>query len=139
MSLVLQVLAAAQAMEKAGLQIFRPHGVTVAQFNILNLLAGQGEGLRASELAAALIVDPSNITGLLNRMNQAGYLKESKNPKDGRQRVVALSPKGRRLWEQTHLEYQRRLKAFEAKISEHDRRVTEKVLVWMANESASFP
>ena len=139
MNLVLQVLATAQAMEKAGQKIFRPHGLTVAQFNVLNLLAGQTDGLRASELAKTLIVDPSNITGLLNRMNGAGYLKQIQNPKDGRQRIVALSAKGQRLWEQTHSEYQQRLKAFEAKIAEHDRRVTKKVLVWMVNESVAMP
>jgi len=138
MYLVLQVLATAQALEKAGQQIFRPHGLSVAQFNVLNLLSDQPEGMRASGLAEALVVDPSNITGLLNRMGRAGYLRELKSPHDGRQRVVTLSPKGQLLWRKAHAEYVRRIEAFEARIAGPDRRVMEKVLAGMVEELASL-
>ena len=76
MHLVLQVLAAAQAVEKAGQRLFRPHGLTVAKFNVLNLLSDQPAGMRASDLARALVVDPSNVTGLLKRMKAEKFLKE---------------------------------------------------------------
>jgi DNA-binding MarR family transcriptional regulator len=138
MHLVLRVLATAQAMGKAGQRIFKSYGLTVAQFNVLNLLSDQPEGIHASALAKALIVDPSNITGLLNRMKREGYLKELKNPNDGRQRVVTLSSSGRRLWERAHVKYQRVLEAFESKIAQGDRSITDKVLAYMVAESDSL-
>ncbi len=136
MYLMLQVLATAQALEKAGQQLFRQHGLTVAQFNVLNLLSDRPDGMRASGLAGALVVDPSNITGLLKRMNRAGLLKELESPHDGRQRIVALSARGRQLWRKAHADYARRLDAFEAGISADDRRVTEQVLAGMVRETA---
>jgi len=93
MHLVLQVLAAAQALEKAGQRIFRSHGLTVAKFNVLNLLSDQPDGMRASDLARALIVDRSNVTGLIKRMKKDGLLQEVETAHDRRQHVVTLSPK----------------------------------------------
>jgi DNA-binding MarR family transcriptional regulator len=139
MHLILQVVATAQALEKAGQRMFKPHGLTVAQFNILNLLSDQTQGMRASHLSEALIVDRSNVTGLLKRMNSAGYLKELESPNDARQRIVTLSPKGRRLWQRTQAEYVRRLEAFESRIAAGDRRTTEKVLAEMVAAAARQP
>jgi len=136
MHLMLQVLATAQALEKAGQQLFRPHGLTVAQFNVLNLLSDQPDGMRASGLAGALVVDPSNVTGLLKRMNCAGLLQELASPHDGRQRIVTLSARGRRLWRKAHADYARRLDAFEAGVSADDRRVVEQVLAGMVRATA---
>ena len=70
MQVVLRVFQTAQIFDKAAKRIFSPHGLTSAQFNVLNLLADQKDGLRASDLATSLIVDPSNVTGLLKRMSR---------------------------------------------------------------------
>ncbi len=43
-----------------------------------NLLSDQPDGMRASDLARALIVDRSNVTGLIKRMKKDGLLKEGK-------------------------------------------------------------
>src|SRR5579883_336733 len=98
MHLVLQVLATAQALEKAGQRVFKRHGLSPAQFNVLNLLSDQPDGLRASALAEALVVDPSNVTGLLKRMKKEDLVREVDNREDRRTHIVALTEKGRRLW-----------------------------------------
>ncbi|HEY1794319.1 MAG TPA: MarR family transcriptional regulator [Opitutaceae bacterium] len=105
---VLHVFTTAQALEKAAARLFRPHGLTVAQFNVLNTLSGT-EGMRASALADALIVDPSNVTGLLKRMTRDGLLREAPNTGDRRQYVVTLSPRGRAVWRRASAEYEARL------------------------------
>lgn len=128
MNLVLQVLAAAQAVEKAGQRLFRPHGLTVAKFNVLNLLSDQPAGMRASDLARALVVDPSNVTGLLKRMKAEKYLKEFDNESDRRQHVVGLSPRGRRVWQASYRDYLRALDAFESGLKPADRDATRRVL-----------
>jgi DNA-binding MarR family transcriptional regulator len=135
MHIVLQILATAQKVEKAGQRIFKPHGLSVAQFNALNLLSVQTEGMCASDIAAALVVDPSNITGLLNRMTRAGLLKELENPADGRQRLVTLSAKGRRLWQQAYADYQEQLQSLDAILSASERKTVERVLDLIATKS----
>lgn len=124
----LQILAAAAALEKAGQRTFRRHGLTVAQFNVLNLLADQPAGLRASDLAAALIVDRSNVTGLLKRMYRLGFLKAVDSVHDRRQHVVTLSAKGRAAWAAAHPAYQQGLDAVAADWTPAQRAALEKAL-----------
>ena len=128
MLLILQVLCAAQAITKAGQRLFKPHGLTVAQFNVLNVLSDQADGMRASDLARALIVDPSNVTGLLKRMKTEGYLRALDHSADRRQHVVGLTAKGRRVWQRAFRDYQRALEAYEAGIRPEQRAVADSVL-----------
>ena len=139
MTLVLQILATARALEKAGQRLFRPFGLSVAQFNVLNLLADHPAGRPASHLAEALLVDPSNVTGLLNRLVRAGHLEERANPQDGRQRVVALSPAGRRLWARAAAAYADQLAAFEARFAARPRKVAAALLAEMAAAARQLP
>jgi len=136
--LVLQVLATAQALQKEAQRIFRPHGLTAAQFNVLHLLSSQAAGMRASDLARALIVDPSNVTGLLRRMKQVGLLRELDNPRDRRQHVVALSAKGRAAWEAARRDYERNLAALDGVLSAASRKAAEKVLQQLTGAVASL-
>ena len=128
MHLVLQVLSTAQALQKEAQRLFRPHGLTAAQFNVLHLLSSRPDGMRASDLARALIVDPSNVTGLLKRMKQLGLLRELENPRDRRQHVVTLSGKGRAAWAAAFRDYQKNLAALDSVLSAASRKTAEKVL-----------
>lgn len=139
MHLVLQVVATAQALQKAAHRVFRPHGLTAVQFNVLNVLARQPDGMRASDLARALIVDPSNVTGLLKRMKQQGLLKEVENPRDRRQHVVTLNARGRAAWAAGFRVYQKSLAALDSGISPRDRNAADKVLRRLATAVASLP
>jgi DNA-binding MarR family transcriptional regulator len=136
--LVLQILATAQALQKEAQRTFKPHSLTAAQFNVLHLLSGQPSGMRASDLARALIVDPSNVTGLLKRMKHLGLLKELANPRDRRQHVVALSAKGRAAWEAARVDYERKLAALDAVLSSANRETAEKVMQQVTSAAASI-
>ena len=128
MNLVLQVLATAQALEKAGQRTFRRHGLTVAKFNVLNLLADQPDGMRASDLAQALIVDRSNVTGLIKRMKKDGLLKEVETAHDRRQHVVTLSAKGRTAWSAANPAYEKGLADMVSSLTQEEQKVAEAVL-----------
>jgi len=120
MNIVLALLTTSRQVEKAGQRLFRPLGLTVAQFNVLNLLADEKEGLRAGDLAKALVVDPSNVTGLLSRMGEAGWLEDIASESDGRHRVVRLSPTGRGLWKKANHIYEGHLRVIDRRITAHD-------------------
>ncbi|HEY9155101.1 MAG TPA: MarR family transcriptional regulator [Opitutaceae bacterium] len=124
----LRVLLTAQALEKASARLFAPHGLTPAQFNVLNLLSDRMDGMRASDLAKELIVDPSNVTGLLKRMKAKGWLAELDNGADRRQRIVGLTAKGRARWTKAHADYAVALEKIEETMNERERAVVEKVL-----------
>jgi MarR family 2-MHQ and catechol resistance regulon transcriptional repressor len=139
MHLVLQVLATARVLEKEALRIFKPHGLTAAQFNVLHLLSDQPNGMRASDIARALIVDPSNVTGLLKRMKLVGLLEELANEHDRRQHVVGWTPKGRAAWQGANRDYEKSLAVLDAALGPSGRKAAEGVLRQLELTAPSVP
>jgi DNA-binding MarR family transcriptional regulator len=96
--LVSGVMATADSFLRESQRLFRPHGLTGAQFNLLTVVAESADGLSQSALSAQLVVDRSNISGLIDRMERAGWVKRTDHPDDRRVYRVVLTPKGRKLW-----------------------------------------
>jgi len=103
--LVIQVLSVANVMVKESHRLFRPHGLSDAQFNVLNVLGPEAAGLSQRALSEVLVVDRSNITGLLDRMEVSGWVKRTDHPSDRRVYVVTLTGEGRKLWQKVLPEY----------------------------------
>ena len=138
MHLALRVVSTANALEKAAKRVFAPHGLTPAQFNVLNLLSDQKEGMRASDLAEALVVDPSNVTGLLKRMARDGWIADRANPGDRRQHVTVLAPKGRAAWARARHDYENSLRYVAATIPAASRGAAEKALAAVADRARAL-
>lgn len=93
------VLTTADIFLRESQRLFRPHGITAAQYNVLSVLAAAGEGISQRELGDVLVVDRSNVTGLVDRMEKAGWVRRTDDPADRRVYRVMLTSAGRRLWE----------------------------------------
>jgi DNA-binding MarR family transcriptional regulator len=128
MEIALLVLGTAGKLKKAASRLFREHRLSPAQFNVLHLLSSRAEGMRAGDLASGLLVDPSNITGLLGRLSLDGLVEDCASPKDGRSRVVRLTTKGRSRWQKAHKAFEAELACFEAALSATERLNAEKAL-----------
>jgi DNA-binding MarR family transcriptional regulator len=139
MQVVLRVFQTAQILDKAAKRVFSPHDLTAAQFNVMNLLADQKDGLRASDLAESLIVDPSNVTGLLKRMTRDGLVIDLENKDDRRQRIVALTAKGRALWSKASRDYEKCLQILENLFSEKEKALAEEVLLRLGIKANELP
>lgn len=104
-ALVVAVLSTADAFLRESQRLFRPLGLTGAQFNVLNLLADAADGMSQRELGDRLLVDRSNVTGLLDRMEKAGWVQRKDHPDDRRVYLVTLTPAGRALWAKANALY----------------------------------
>ena len=124
----LLVLETAGRLKKTAAQLFKEFELSPAQFNVLHLLSDQPEGLKAGELASGLLVDPSNVTGLLTRLTAEGLVENAAAPADGRSRVVKLTTKGRARWQKAHAAYVKALNKLEASLSANERAVVEQAL-----------
>ncbi|HTQ31182.1 MAG TPA: MarR family transcriptional regulator [Opitutaceae bacterium] len=102
-----QVLATSETLLRESRKFFRPLGVTEAQFNVLNVLAGAPDGVSQRELSDVLVVDRSNVTTLLDRMEKAGLVRRADHPSDRRVYQIFLTEKGRKLWARVHPLYLR--------------------------------
>jgi len=98
--LIHDIVATADLFLRESTRLFRPHGLTAPQFNVLNLLGPYAEasGCSQRELADMLVVDRSNVTGLIDRMESAGWVRRTDDPADRRVYRVKLTASGRRLW-----------------------------------------
>ena len=76
----------------------RALGLSIPQFDLLSTLT-EREGLSQQELAQRLYVTKGNVSGLLDRMVEAGLVERRATPDDRRSNALHLTPKGRSLAE----------------------------------------
>lgn len=69
-------------------------GLTMARAELVWVLARRGP-MRQRDLADALRVTPRNITGLLDALEKAGFVRRNPHPTDGRAVLVELTDAGR--------------------------------------------
>ena len=76
----------------------RELGLSIPQFDLLSTLS-EGEGISQSELADRLYVTKGNVSGLVDRLVQAGLVERRAIAGDRRSYAMHLTPEGRRLAE----------------------------------------
>ncbi|MCR4523893.1 MULTISPECIES: MarR family winged helix-turn-helix transcriptional regulator [Bosea] len=76
----------------------RTLGLSIPQFDLLSTLTEQ-EGISQSELAEKLYVTKGNVSGLVDRLVQAGLVERRAIAGDRRSYAMHLTPEGRRLAE----------------------------------------
>ena len=78
---------------------FRPHGITVGEFDVLAALrrGGSGTVLTPTSLARVSMVSPAGMTNRLNRLEAAGLIERRQDPTDRRGSLVELTAEGRRV------------------------------------------
>jgi DNA-binding MarR family transcriptional regulator len=69
-------------------------GITYPQYLVLSVL-WEEDGQSITAIADRLALEPSSITPLVKRLEQAGFLGRTRNPADERQVEVRLTAKGR--------------------------------------------
>lgn len=69
-------------------------GVTGPQRLVIRMI-GRFPGLAAGDLASLLHVDPSSLTGVLDRLRRAGFVARDSDPADGRRAHLSLTARGR--------------------------------------------
>jgi len=104
--LLVATLLVQNVLERRSEAFFQPHGLTGAQFNILNLLARHAGQMDQGELTAQLLVGKSSISIVLNRMVKAGLVRRQEHLHDRRRTVLLLTPKARQLWKKISPRYE---------------------------------
>ncbi|KXF78552.1 MarR family transcriptional regulator [Paramesorhizobium deserti] len=85
-------------------QLYRPLldaiGLTYPQYLVMVAL-WRRDGRTVKELGETLFLDSSTLTPLLKRLETAGFITRTRNPRDERQVLLHLTEEGRRLKEST--------------------------------------
>ena len=81
-------------------------GITLARFDYLAQLHRHTDGLRMSALSRYLMVTGGNVTGLTDELEKDGMVQRDAEPGDRRSVRVALTPKGRKVFERMASEHE---------------------------------
>jgi len=72
-----------------------PHGMTLAQFSLLNHCVRLGDGWTPARLAAAFQVTRGTMTNTLQKLEAKGFIRIDPDPDDARSKRVFLMPAGK--------------------------------------------
>jgi DNA-binding MarR family transcriptional regulator len=76
-------------------QVRRDHGLTIARYDVLAHLEMAGGQLGLSELASSIMLSPSGLSKLLDRMAGSGLIRRDPDPRDARSTFATITPQGR--------------------------------------------
>ncbi len=78
-------------------QMRRDHGLTIARYDVLAQLDSAGGRLGLGELASSIVLSPSGLSKLLDRMQASELIRREPDPNDARSTFAAITPRGRAL------------------------------------------
>lgn len=92
-------IARTEAVTREALErVLTPHGLGMAQYNVLRILRGAGsDGLCRNEIRDRLISRMPDVTRLLDRMEASGLVSRVRSTEDRRLVTTTLTKKGRAL------------------------------------------
>ena len=88
--------SASMAVQRAYKPLLDRMGITYPQFLVLNLLWHDGQQT-VGGLAEKLALESSTLTPLLKRLEAAGLVTRTRNPKNEREVLIETTPKGEKL------------------------------------------
>ena len=95
---LLSILRTADLIDRSLTLMFKEYGLTLTQYNVLRILRGAGaEGLPSGEVAERMITREPDITRLLDRMEERGWVHRRRDPEDRRVVRAYLTLAGREL------------------------------------------
>ena len=87
----------ARLWDRLEAQVRHDHGLTIARYDVLVQVENAGGRLGLSELASSVVLSPSGLSKLLDRMEASGLIRRDPDPSDARSTFAAITPQGRSL------------------------------------------
>jgi len=127
---VLNIAFTGTLLTKEGHRILLPFGLTEAQFNILMLLKYHSVDGRINQtnIGNMLLVNRSNITGLVDRMEKAGIVRRIADPEDRRVNYVEMTDEGINVFKKANKAYIERVEEIMSVLSDADYSILCKLL-----------
>jgi MarR family transcriptional regulator for hemolysin len=91
------VVTTANALERALNEELARHGITVRQFQVLAWLALEGD-LSQADLAERMRIEAPTLTGILDRMQRAGWIARYAGSTDRRKKLVTPTERVEPVW-----------------------------------------
>jgi DNA-binding MarR family transcriptional regulator len=76
-------------------QMRKDHGLTMARYDVLAQLENAGGRLGLSDLASSIVLSPSGLSKLLDRMQRSDLVRRDPDPRDARSAFATITARGR--------------------------------------------
>lgn len=96
-SLFIQLQTAAAEQMEAAAQLFRDHGLTSPQYNVLRILRGAATPLTCTEIRDRMWTRDSDVTRLLDRLEKRGMVARCRSSEDRRALQIGITEQGLKL------------------------------------------
>lgn len=94
----LNLFRTVQLLDETSMQLFRQHGLTPTQYNVLRILRGAGDtGLGRNDIRDRLLDRMPDVTRLLDKMEEAGLVRRERSTTDRRCVPTLLTKRGKAL------------------------------------------
>jgi DNA-binding MarR family transcriptional regulator len=94
----LAIVQASEELQRGFVELFRAHGLTIAQYNVLRILRGAGPaGVTCGDVAGRLLRYDPDVTRLMDRLNTRGLVERERDSKDRRVVRTRITPEGKAL------------------------------------------
>lgn len=90
---LLGLLRTSDRIQVPFLRLFRGHGLTPAQYNVLRILRGEGRPTPILEIAERMLTAAPGITGLIDRLEKLELVRRERCQSDRRVIFVAVTPR----------------------------------------------
>jgi DNA-binding MarR family transcriptional regulator len=87
----------ARLWDQVEAQMRRASGLTMPRYDVLMQLENAGGRLGLTDLAEAVVLSPSGLSKLLDRMSEAGLVTREPDADDARSTFATITPTGRAL------------------------------------------
>jgi|SRR5690625_3883945 len=94
---LLNILVASHYIRNDTNQLCNEYGLTSSQFNVLRILRGAyPEGYARCEIIHRMVEPAPDVTRLVDRLVDQGYVERNQCPEDGRKSIANITDKGRK-------------------------------------------
>jgi len=129
------LLRLANAVTRDIAPVFEKTRITPQQWMLLSTLAAIDETPTLAGLARHMTVSKQNVTGMIRRLEDAGFVSKTDDPDDLRSSRVTLTRRGTDLINRVGPHYRRWIEEFLNQLDPADRRTFEKAVSILVNGS----
>jgi DNA-binding MarR family transcriptional regulator len=94
---LMAIVRAAENFKRTHATIFRKHGLSFPQYNVLRVLDASRNGRnRISDISRIMLVPGANMTGIAKRLERDRFLLRKSDPSDERVTILQITAKGKK-------------------------------------------
>ena len=93
---MMAIVRVAERFKKESAAIYKDHGLTFSQYNVLRVLEASENGRNmVRDVNRIMLISGANMTGITKRMEKTGLIIREGDPNDDRLKWLSITPKGR--------------------------------------------